>query len=251
MQTPTRDRLEVLPDTVIEVDDSGTITHVGPSSDPVDMVLGPDHVLLPGLVDTHVHAPQWPQLGTGLDLPLEQWLFSYTFPLEARYTDPAFAGPVWRDLVATLLAHGTTTAVYFGARDIGSTTLLAEVCAELGQRAFVGRVAMDHPEGTPEYYRDASAAAGVADSKASIEAIRALGSPLVHPVITPRFIPACTDELLAGLGALAADTGAIVQTGTREMTSGELLSEVITHATATVCISVPRLDTTEAAQSSL
>lgn len=212
MQTPTRDRLEVLPDTVIEVDDSGTITHVGPSSDPVDMVLGPDHVLLPGLVDTHVHAPQWPQLGTGLDLPLEQWLFSYTFPLEARYTDPAFAGPVWRDLVATLLAHGTTTAVYFGARDIGSTTLLAEVCAELGQRAFVGRVAMDHPEGTPEYYRDASAAAGVADSKASIEAIRALGSPLVHPVITPRFIPACTDELLAGLGALAADTGAIVQT---------------------------------------
>ena len=42
-------------------------------------------LLIPGLVDLHVHAPQWPQLGTGLDLPLERWLFEHTFPLEARY----------------------------------------------------------------------------------------------------------------------------------------------------------------------
>ena len=46
--------------------------------------------------------------------PLERWLFEYTFPLEARFADLAFARPVWADLVSGLLAHGTTTAVYFG-----------------------------------------------------------------------------------------------------------------------------------------
>jgi len=89
---------------------------------------------------------------------------------------------------------------------------LAEVCSALGQRAFVGRVAMDHPQGTPEWYRDATAADGLAASKRSIDAIRALGNPLVQPIVTPRFVPACTDELLAGLGRLATDEGVLVQT---------------------------------------
>lgn len=213
MQTPGRHRLEVLERHVVDVGPTGDVVAIGPDDGRcVDLSLGDDVVLLPGLVDTHVHAPQWPQLGTGLDLPLERWLFEYTFPLEARYVDTAFAGVVWRDLVTTLLAAGTTTALYFGARDVASTTLLARTCAELGQRAFVGRVAMDHPEGTPTWYRDGDAAEGVDASLRSIAEIRALASPLVHPVITPRFIPACTDALLEGLGELAATTGARVQT---------------------------------------
>ena len=70
----------------------------------------------------------------------------------------------------------------------------------------------DHPTGTPEWYRDATAAAGVDATAASIEAVNALGSPLVAPVITPRFTPACTDALLEGLGELAAATGVRIQT---------------------------------------
>ena len=45
--------------------------------------------LLPGFVDLHIHAPQYPQLGSALDVPLEVWLQKYTFPLEARYADAA------------------------------------------------------------------------------------------------------------------------------------------------------------------
>jgi guanine deaminase len=81
-----------------------------------------------------------------------------------------------------------------------------------GQRAFVGRVAMDHPESTPEWYRDVDAAAALAASARSVDAINGLDSPLVAPILTPRFVPACTDELLAGMGRLAAGTGTIVQT---------------------------------------
>ena len=225
MQTPARDRLTVI-DAVVEIDDAGKVTAVHDRStsegaasgraaldsaaERVDLAEGT--FLMPGLVDLHIHAPQWPQLGTGLDLPLERWLFDYTFPLEARYADTEFASTVWDDLVPSLLAMGTTTAVYFSSNHLEATTALARACARHGQRALVGRVAMDHPTGTPEWYRDDTASEGVDASTASIEAVAALGSPLVEPIITPRFTPACTDALLEGLGELAAATGVRVQT---------------------------------------
>lgn len=218
---PTRDRLEVI-DGVVAVAADGGILGVEPAGTPdadaalaaaADVVrLAPSQRLLPGFVDLHIHAPQWPQLGTGLDLPLERWLFEYTFPLEARYADEAFAREVWGHMVPTLLAHGTTTAVYFATVHEAATLALAEECVRRGQRAFVGRVAMDHPDGTPEWYRDASAAEGVAASRRSVDAIRALGDHRVQPIVTPRFVPACTDELLDGLAGVAAETGALVQT---------------------------------------
>ncbi len=221
MQTPAPDRLVVI-DAVVEVDRAGTIAAVhdrasvagrhalDAATERVD--LDPGTFLMPGLVDLHIHAPQWPQLGTGLDLPLERWLFDYTFPLEARYVDTAFATTVWDDLVPSLLSMGTTTAVYYSSNHLEATTALAQACARHGQRALVGRVAMDHPEGTPEWYRDATATEGVEASAASIEAVAALGSPLVEPIITPRFTPACTGALLEGLGELAAATSVRVQT---------------------------------------
>lgn len=216
LQTPVPGTLEVLEDHVLTVVD-GTIESVLPAAqagdEPCDVTLGADSVLLPGLIDTHVHAPQWPQRATGLDLPLERWLFEYTFPLEARYGDERFAAGVYGSLVRGLLSRGTTTAVYYSSIHEPATVALASACVEHGQRAFVGRVAMDHPEGTPDYYRDDGAARGVAASHRSIEAIRALGAgALVQPIVTPRFIPACTDALLEGLGELAAATGVRIQT---------------------------------------
>jgi guanine deaminase len=222
--TPTPDRLEVLENHLVAIDASGVIVDVTPARTEQAAALATSarrvvHLssserLLPGLIDTHVHAPQWPQLGTGLDLSLEEWLFAYTFPLEARYRDETFADRVWRHMVPSLLAHGTTTAVYFSSIHEGATSRLAEVCGELGQRAFVGRVAMDHPEGTPEWYRDSSVASGVDASARSIDdVLRAGGDPSrVRPIVTPRFVPACTDDLLRALGELAAATGQIVQT---------------------------------------
>jgi guanine deaminase len=172
-------------------------------------------MLLPGLVDLHVHAPQFPQLGTALDRPLQAWLQDHTFPLESRYADLAFAEGVYTRLVETLLAHGTTTALYFATIHLPATQRLAEICLALGQRGLVGRVGMDHPGQCPDFYRDASAGTAVADTRALIDFIRAMPgneSGLVRPVITPRFVPACTDALLEGLGALARETGCHVQT---------------------------------------
>lgn len=96
-----------------------------------------------------------------------------------------------------------------------ATKLLVDLCLALGQRALVGKVAMDNPETCPDYYRDASAAGALAATRAIIDYVRAHadnGEGRVLPVITPRFIPSCTDELLEGLGHLARDSGCHVQT---------------------------------------
>jgi len=221
---PTPDRLETI-DGVVTVDTDGVIVdvvHDATSPTAIALVsqarkrwrLLPRERLLPGLVDTHIHAPQWPQLGTGLDLPLENWLFDRTFPLEARYADVGFARDVWEHMVPTLLGLGTTTAVYYSSIHEDATRLLAQRCEVSGQRAYVGRVAMDHPTGTPVWYRDESADVALERSRRSAGEVAEIGatSGLVKPILTPRFIPACSDELLTGMGRLADEVGAMVQT---------------------------------------
>ncbi len=214
MQTPSAKQLDVLVDQLIELDGQGRITDVRPAraDDEAEVTLPQTSILVPGLIDTHIHAPQWTQRGVGLDLPLDKWLNDYTFPLESSFADTARAESVWRAMVPELLSVGTTTAVYYSSIHEEATQALAAACAEHGQRAFVGRVAMDHPANTPNDYRDSSPADGLAASRRSIEAIDRLTGDLVQPIITPRFIPSCTDELLTGLGRLAAETGVRIQT---------------------------------------
>ena len=228
LHTPTRDRLEYLPAALIEVEDSGTIRAVhrggSPEADAAAaryqaagtlQTLEAGQYLLPGFVDLHVHAPQWPQLGLALDMPLEEWLQASTFPLEARYADTTFANDTYQSLVDGLLANGTTTALYFATIHLAATQTLADICLNRGQRALIGRVAMDNPEQCPAIYRDPSAAVAQAETRSFIDYVRGLKGNedgLILPVITPRFIPSCTDELLTGLGRLARETGCHVQT---------------------------------------
>jgi len=218
----------MLEDVVLSIDGTGSIEsiHASASPDGAAVVarhraagtlreLAAGHYLLPGMVDLHVHAPQWPQLGLAMDQPLEVWLQRYTFPLEARYADLAFASAVYESLVATLLANGTTTALYFASIHLPATQRLADICLARSQRALIGRVAMDHPDQCPAYYRDDSAASAEADTRAFLRYVQTLpgnSAGLIKPVITPRFIPSCSDELLHGLGALARETGCHVQT---------------------------------------
>src|SRR5215211_3028200 len=95
---PELGRLEILNDALLAIDDEGRIAAVFRSSDQGQsaartgaakagtLVIMPERsVILPGFVDLHIHAPQYPQLGKALDVPLEIWLQRYTFPLEARY----------------------------------------------------------------------------------------------------------------------------------------------------------------------
>ena len=225
---PERGSIDALHDALIAIGEDGIIEAVTrPGEEDYERALSeareagtfltlPAGVLLmPGFVDLHVHAPQYPQLGRALDVPLEVWLQKYTFPLEARYAHAAFARRVYRLLVDDLLASGTTTALYFATVHAEASRILADICIEKGQRALVGKVAMDNADSCPDYYRDVSPAAAIAGTREVIDHIRAHPDNRegrVMPVVTPRFIPACTDAALEELGALARECGCHVQT---------------------------------------
>ena len=228
IHTPLCGEIEVIERALIEVNEAGTISGVhAPDAESYAAIkqaadasgrlitLAEGQYLLPGLVDLHVHAPQWPQAGNVLHLPLYEWLQEYTFPLEAKYADLAFAEKAYTSLVETLLANGTTTTLYFATRHLEATKLLADICLAKGQRALVGKVAMDDPAECPDFYRDASVQAGLDDTRALIDYVRAMPgneNERVLPVVTPRFIPSCTDEMLKGLGELAQEYDCHVQT---------------------------------------
>jgi len=228
IHAPVCGELEIKLKALVEVDSSGQISAIHDSdSSAYDVCrkealdsgslieLTNTQYLLPGMVDLHIHAPQWPQSGGALHLPLYDWLQQCTFPLEAKYADTEFAQKVYSSLVETLIANGTTTALYFATVHLESSKLLADICHKKGQRGLVGKVAMDNPDECPDYYRDVTTEQGLDDTRTLIEYIRAMPGnedERVLPVVTPRFIPSCTDEMLTGLGQIAKEYNCHVQT---------------------------------------
>lgn len=101
--------------------------------------LAPRQMLVPGFVDTHTHAPQSAFAGMGR-IPLLDWLLKYTFPTESKFSDLAFARHVYTRCVRRVLWSGSTTVCYYGTIHTDASVLLAQLCAQAGQRAFVGKV---------------------------------------------------------------------------------------------------------------
>ena len=60
---------------------------------------------MPGFVDTHLHAPQYVNVGKGLDLSLLDWLNKYTFPTEARFSDLDYAEQIYDKAVVGEIVH--------------------------------------------------------------------------------------------------------------------------------------------------
>lgn len=144
----------------------------------------------------------------------------YTYPLESSLSSLSKARKVYSRCVAATLRHGTTAAAYYATIHAPSTNLLASICLEAGQRAFIGRCGMDS-DMQPEYYRDASAAAAIKDTRNTIAHITSLDPDrtLVCPIITPRWAPSCSSTLLFALGALAHEDSLPIQTHLAEVPS--------------------------------
>jgi len=166
-------------------------------------LLGPGRFLIPGFVDTHNHAPQWEQRGLGQGLHILDWLESVTFPNEARFADPSHARRVYSRCIDGFLRQGVTMASYYGSLHGEATNILADLCLEKGQRAYVGKCNMSR--NSPAYYRDASVQESLHGTEACIAHIRKIDpeGKLVRHVLTPRFAISCDNALLQGLGEIA------------------------------------------------
>ncbi|XP_016137388.1 guanine deaminase-like [Sinocyclocheilus grahami] len=106
---------------------------------------------MPGMVDTRIHASQYSYTGTALDLPLLEWLNTYTFPVEAKYKDLGFANNVYTKVVRRTVKNSPTTACYFATMHTDASLLLGELADKFGQRALVGKVCMDSNSAVPQY----------------------------------------------------------------------------------------------------
>ncbi|KAK4945725.1 hypothetical protein LTR10_015073 [Elasticomyces elasticus] len=186
-----------------------------------------DGFFFPGFIDSHIHAPQYPNLGL-FEGTLLDWLQKYTYPMESSLSttnsplyanstappDPyARAHEVYTHVVASTLAHGTTTASYFATVDVGATNILAELALSMGQRAYIGRTCQDNTDNNPWYYRDNSTAEAIANTWSSIKYIQSLDptGDLVAPIVTPRFAPGVTNESMTVLGQIANETNLRLQ----------------------------------------
>ncbi|XP_075146742.1 guanine deaminase [Haematobia irritans] len=172
------------------------------------IVLEKEQFLMPGFVDCHIHAPQVAQIGLGLDMPLLEWLNTYTFPLEAKFADQEFAKKVYTRVVESTIKSGTTLASYFGTNNKDSTVILAKEALRQGQRALVGKVCSNC--NSPDFYVEKTEES-INATKEFVNDMKNLGSELVKPIITPRFALSCTKELLKGLGDIAKENNLHIQ----------------------------------------
>ncbi|KAG8913653.1 hypothetical protein FRC01_004439 [Tulasnella sp. 417] len=232
VQTPSLGQLQIAHDQLIAVDLKGYVAEIVPKdseqarsiienaskqSPPVVVAKLPSgSFLLPTFVDLHLHAPQFLYLGTGLHLPLMQWLNEYAYKAEERLdADPKLANRVYTRLAERLLEAGTGAVLAFGTIKSETNLILAEVMQAKGLRAFVGKLSMDISS-RPTYV-EASTEVSLAEARKFIHRCREIqvgtedSERLVHPVVTPRFVPTCSDELLLGLGNLVKAEGVQVQ----------------------------------------
>ena len=159
----------------------------------------PEQLIIPGMIDTHIHFPQTEMVGAYGE-QLLSWLNTYTFPTEIQFKDKAYASEIAKFFVNELLKNGTTTALVFCTVHPESVDALFEAAEQHQMRLIAGKVMMDRH--APEALCD-SADSSYDDSKALIEKWHGQGRALY--AITPRFAPTSTPEQLERAGQLKAE----------------------------------------------
>lgn len=163
-------------------------------------------LIIPGLSDLHLHAPQYPNIGLGLDLELLDWLDTYTFPEESKYKDIEYAKKAYQTFVDDLAKTATTRASIFATLHTDMTLLLMDLLEQKKICAYVGKVGMDR--NCPDFYIEKN---GKEETLRFVEECQKRNYKFVKPIITPRFTISCTDEYMKYMGELAKKYNIAVQ----------------------------------------
>ncbi|CDK29499.1 unnamed protein product [Kuraishia capsulata CBS 1993] len=220
VHTPTLGELEVIVNARVGVDETGTIVYVhkhalhgsveeeSPKNAKIVRLNGFTEFFLPGFIDTHIHAPQYPNCGVFGNSTLFSWLTKYTYPVEMALVDPMKAQQVYEKVVKRTLAHGTTCCAYYATIHVEPTNILADSAYGNGQRAFIGRSCMDC--GKP-IYNDED---GEGSTLAVINHIREKDPEyaLIKPILAPRNANKCSEGFMKWLAAKSKELGLPIET---------------------------------------
>lgn len=190
----------------------GTYADLGDEFAGIEVVDYGEKLLIPAMNDMHVHAPQYRNMGLAMDLQLLPWLEHYTFPEERKYADTDYARRMYSRFVHELWMQGTMRSVIFATIHPESTALLMQLLQEAGMGAYVGLVGMNR--NCPDYLSNTTD-----ELLAGMRRLSEMATDRVQPIITPRFVPTCSDDMLHALGELARETGMPVQSHLSENVS--------------------------------
>lgn len=204
LYTPTPERFVLLERGYVVVGDDGNVidTYASLPNEYADVELVDfgNQMLMPAMNDLHVHAPQYRNLGIAMDMELLPWLNTYTFPEEMKYSDVKYAERMYRRFVHDLWKLGTMRAAIYATIHPAASCLLADLLHEAHMGGMIGLVGMDRnsPEGltnTVEQWKEGM----------DLLMTHTASMPLISAIITPRFVPSCTPEMLTAMGQLAQD----------------------------------------------
>lgn len=205
-----RDELSVNDDSYIVVEDGfvKTIAKEIPAEyQGCELVDYAGKLIIPAFSDLHLHASQFAQRGYGMDKLLFDWLNDYTFPQESNFKNIEYARTAYDEFVKELLLKGTFHASVFTTIHYDACDYLFKKMDEAGLYGYVGKVNMDM--NSPDILVE-TAEESLAETERFIK--NHLYSERVKPIITPRFAPTCSDEVLEGLGKIAKKYGVGLQT---------------------------------------
>jgi len=213
IDTPTKDAFRVLEHGYLAVEEDGTIYGIYASL-PDELKRFPledlgDQMMIPGFCDMHVHAPQYRNMGLALDLELLPWLNTYTFPEERKFEDLKYAERIYRRFVHELWMQGTMHSVVFATAHYPATQLLADLFIESGLSAMVGQVGMNR--NCPDYLSNTTddIIRGIRDLHSYLQMHCSDGR--VSTIVTPRFVPTCTNDMMREMGKVAQELRLSVQ----------------------------------------
>jgi guanine deaminase len=170
-------------------------------------------LISPGFVDAHVHYPQTAIIASW-GKRLIDWLNTYTFPEEMRFSDPTYAAEIANRYFDLTLSHGTTTVCSYATIHPTSVDAFFNAAQSRGLRAYAGKTCMDR--NAPPGLQD-TAKSAYDDSKRLLQKWH--GQDRLSYVITPRFSPTSTPNQLSALGALWAENqSCLMQTHLSEQT---------------------------------
>lgn len=156
---------------ILAVDRADVVAKAYPNAERIDAA---GHVIMPGLINTHGHAPMVLYRGIADDLALMDWLTQYIFPAEAKTVSPAFVRAGTRLAALEMIESGTTTYadMYYFEEEIAAATKAA------GLRGVLGQTIIQFPVADAETWQ-----AGLARADTFVRQWR--GDPLITPAYAP------------------------------------------------------------------
>ncbi|RLC47641.1 MAG: guanine deaminase [Candidatus Cloacimonadota bacterium] len=192
------DKAILLRDKYLIIDESGQIENITDNLLKSKNELVYDfssQIIIPGLIDIHIHFPQLYSIGQHCN-DLLKWLNNYIFDEERKFANNEYAKSVSEKFFANLLKHGTTTAVVYSSIHKDATDIAFQTAKRLGNRVFIGKMMMD--QNCP-YFLKENTDTSIAESIELYEKWNGYNDRLYY-IFSPRFAICCSMNLMKNIG---------------------------------------------------